>query len=318
MHCTLFIPGLFGQAGPQLAALPDDRLPGMSRLLARAAAKRYAAIGTSAWLCEAWEVPPQPDYPVAALTLPLDGGTADERHWLRADPAHIEVGRSGLMLIEPDLLSITPDEAAALSATINRHLESDGLRIHALNPARWYLASSEPFGLETLPLDETPGRDLGDCQPRGRDALRWHRLTNEIQMLLHEHPVNAARDDAGAPAINSIWLWGSGAMPRVPGRPYGAVWSDEPLAQALSTRASTPCLPVPPDAAGWFADRDYAVRCRPGNPLWQRGRVVRPALRHRRGMDYTADARPLYWKHLPVLHRCPRPGDLLAHRSRSS
>jgi hypothetical protein len=35
---------------------------------------------------------------------------------------------------------------------------------------------------------------------------------NEIQMLLHEHPVNDVRQRRGRPVINSLWFWGFGAI----------------------------------------------------------------------------------------------------------
>jgi len=33
---------------------------------------------------------------------------------------------------------------------------------------------------------------------------------NELQMLLHEHPVNERRVARGLPPVNSVWLWGIG------------------------------------------------------------------------------------------------------------
>ena len=48
--------------------------------------------------------------------------------------------------------------------------------------------------------------------PQGADALLVHGWVNEIQMLLHEHPINAAREARGALAVNSLWLWGAGRL----------------------------------------------------------------------------------------------------------
>ena len=36
------------------------------------------------------------------------------------------------------------------------------------------------------------------------------RLMTELQMLLHEHPVNEARAARGVPTVNAVWLWGGG------------------------------------------------------------------------------------------------------------
>jgi hypothetical protein len=46
--------------------------------------------------------------------------------------------------------------------------------------------------------------------PTGRDAVRVIAWVNELQMALHEHPVNARRESRGLPPVNSVWLWGFG------------------------------------------------------------------------------------------------------------
>jgi len=54
------------------------------------------------------------------------------------------------------------------------------------------------------------GRNVDAWLPRQPEAKRLRRLQNEVQMLLHRHPVNAAREAAGALAVNSFWLSGCG------------------------------------------------------------------------------------------------------------
>ena len=51
--------------------------------------------------------------------------------------------------------------------------------------------------------------------PSPDGAINWMRLQNELQMVLHAHPVNAAREDAGKPTINGVWFWGGGVMPKL-------------------------------------------------------------------------------------------------------
>src|SRR5690606_33262738 len=40
----------------------------------------------------------------------------------------------------------------------------------------------------------------------------WRRVLNEVQITLHEHPVNLARTARGLPAVNSLWPWGEGRL----------------------------------------------------------------------------------------------------------
>jgi hypothetical protein len=53
--------------------------------------------------------------------------------------------------------------------------------------------------------------DVTDFVPRGKEALPLRRLQNEVQMLWHSHPVNAAREARRLPLVNSFWLWGAAA-----------------------------------------------------------------------------------------------------------
>jgi hypothetical protein len=64
----------------------------------------------------------------------------------------------------------------------------------------------------TQPPDAVTGHDVHDSMPAGRDGARIRSLMNEIQMLLHEHPVNARRERARQLPVNGWWLWGFGAQ----------------------------------------------------------------------------------------------------------
>ena len=48
-------------------------------------------------------------------------------------------------------------------------------------------------------------------------------LLNEVQVLLHQHPLNAARQTRGLPPVNSVWFWGAGRLP-APGPSPTAAW----------------------------------------------------------------------------------------------
>ena len=65
---------------------------------------------------------------------------------------------------------------------------------------------------------QVEGDDIRDCLPAGRDGAQIRKLTNELQMLLHEHPVNIRRAARGLAPVNSIWLWGFGTGARTRGR----------------------------------------------------------------------------------------------------
>ncbi len=62
----------------------------------------------------------------------------------------------------------------------------------------------------TQPPDAAVGRNVHDYMPAGRDGARIRSLMNEVQMLLHEHPVNQRRERAGQLPVNGWWIWGFG------------------------------------------------------------------------------------------------------------
>ena len=70
---------------------------------------------------------------------------------------------------------------------------------------------------------------------------------------MHGHAVNAERQASGRPPINSLWLWGAGALPprgesAQDGRfanVFDGVWSAQPLALGLARAACIPTHTVP-------------------------------------------------------------------------
>src|ERR1700712_2851344 len=81
MRCTLLIPQLFWPRDTAEMAGHGLELPSLAKLLARAQVERFPAISPDAWLCQAFEVEHQSDWPVAPLTLELDGGDPAGAYW---------------------------------------------------------------------------------------------------------------------------------------------------------------------------------------------------------------------------------------------
>jgi hypothetical protein len=86
-----------------------------------------------------------------------------------------------------------------------------------------------------MPLDEALGRNVRKVMPIGKGRIKWPAALTEIQMLLGTHEVNAAREAAGRPVINSIWLWGGGERPAMLAAPYAAVHADDAFARGLGS-----------------------------------------------------------------------------------
>lgn len=223
----LIVPGLLA-AEP----FPADT-PALRALLARGQRlARPAASGLTEALCQALGL--APPYPIAALGHGHDGGGVGAGHWLRADPIHLHLNIDKLIPVDPRLLDLNLDEASQLTASLNGHFQPDGLRFQALAPDRWYLRLARPAGIATTPLDAAVGRSIEAILPQGEESALWRRYLNEAQMLLHDHPVNRAREARGELPVNSVWFWGEGEMPAAFTATADALYADTPVAAVLA------------------------------------------------------------------------------------
>lgn len=194
--------------------------------------------------CQAFGIERQQDWPIAPLTALSDGLEPKNHYWLRLDPAHLEVGMGGLILRPAKELALSASEVLALIGSINSHLREQGLEILAPTPTRWYLRLSRPPEFVSTPLDQVVGEYMTPHLPRGGDANRLMSMVNEAQMLMHEHAVNLSREAEGHPAVNGLWLWGGGVMPR-PAPKVERVASDDAEVIALARAVGIQMDPGP-------------------------------------------------------------------------
>jgi hypothetical protein len=254
VHLELLIPDLIA---PNAEAAEGLALPALERLLGRAAKTVAPAIGVDAWLCAAAGLELQAAPPSAALSLLGEGGEPGTSVWLRADPVHMRVDRDQLLIDAQSAASLNREDAAALLATLNAHFAQDGMNFRATEPQHWYVSTAQLPAAAFTPLIEAEGRNADALRPTGTGALAWQRIANEAQMLLHEHPVNIAREGRGENALNSVWFWGPGALPQPPLLRFRRIWSDDPVARGLGLLASIPAAAAPLSAENWL-ERDTA------------------------------------------------------------
>jgi hypothetical protein len=249
MHCDLHIPDFF--SAERLP--PAEGLAAAETLIARGRRRRIASVSPEAWLFGRFGVERQRDWPVAPYTLLADGGAPERHFWMRADPVHLRVGRDSLVLADSADFEVSRAESEALVETLNRHF-GQAMLFYPVYPARWYVRLEKAPDMHTTPAAAAHGVAIDEMLPSGPDAVRFHALMNEAQMLLHEHPVNAEREGRGEPALNSIWFWGGGVIDAAKERPFSTVVGDDPLARGLALAAGIPVRALPKDAGSMLAD----------------------------------------------------------------
>lgn len=233
MHCELAIPGLLGEAGEQ-------RLPCAELLLARARRSEAAPQALERWLAERFGIGDAP-FPAGALSRLGRGDEPGDGDWERADPVHLHLLRDRIVLVPAEAFELAAEEAQALCATLNVHF-AGRLRFEPMEPRRWCARLEN--GLDGA-AEQSPAERAGqELRPGGRgDAL-----ANEMQMALHEHPVNEAREARGAPPVNGLWLWGAGDLPAKAEAPWESLATDEPAVLGLARLAGLRGRALPPSA----------------------------------------------------------------------
>lgn len=236
MHCELIVPGLL------LPEASEARHPALELLLARARRDTPASLTLEQWLHDAFE---QPGDALAAGALTLAGAGQDpgDAWWARADPVHLRLLRDRAIVVPGEVLRLAPEEVDALLASLNRHFDS--MAFQAIGPREWVVRPGEEIPSLDSPALVAAGRDVAAAG--AKDAL----LT-EIQMLLHSHPVNEAREARGEPEVNSLWLWGGGRMPRAASGPWRSLAASDPLVLGLAQLAGLQRLPLPASAEAWL------------------------------------------------------------------
>ena len=265
--------------------MDEPGLRGLGTLISRATRPRDAAAGESpeSLLFECLGFAREGgDWPVAAVTAAEDGAAVRPCGWMRADPVHLEPGRSDLTLSDPRELALTREEADELCDGLNEALQGAPGRIEPLAPARWYVACERLPRVSTRELSLVVGGPVGGMLPRGPEAGVWLRALTEIQMLLHDLPANRAREARGRPAVNSLWLWGAGRLPRCPVPPPGIhLWSDAVPARGIARVLGAQCRALPAGAEAWlesareearhlvYCDALHHAARLAGWPVWQ-------------------------------------------------
>ena len=184
-----------------------------------------------------------------------------------ATPLHAALGLTDLTPVDPSTLSLSADESRAFCEAANAHMREDGVRLHFVDSARWLVTCDRPIEVLTERPDWIIGELLRPNLPRGRDARLVERWMNELQMLLHTHPVNSAREERRLPPVNLVWLWGWSPPPlreRAEGEGAGGVSN-----QLHSTDTLTPTLSRQ-GRGGQSVEHGFANAIRNGNlQAWQ-------------------------------------------------
>jgi len=180
-------------------------------------------------------------WPFAARAARADGIEPGTAAWGLVSPVHWHVGTDQVSLGDPEALQLDEAASRTLFEAVRPLFADEGLTFTFGYATRWYVAHESLRNLKTASLDRVVGRNVDAWLGDGAPLRRWRRLQAEVQMLLHAHPLNAAREAAGLLPVNSFWLSGCG------------VAQPEAGEMAVQVDASLRAPALADDVAAWSA-----------------------------------------------------------------
>ena len=191
--------------------VPERRLPAAEWLVARGEAPRAVQQSWREWLAGDLLAPRGglAAHAAGPCLRALDDARGEHVTWAALRPVHLLTAIDHLQVADRPL-DLDANESAAIATDLSRHFAGDGLPFHVGRRRDWLVGLDRELRCETVAPDALPGRNLRDLMPRGEHASAVAAFINEVQMLLHEHPVNVARAARGVATVNALWPWGYG------------------------------------------------------------------------------------------------------------
>ena len=232
---TVIVPGL-DACVDELCASQGSSYKGLNRWLSRSEKSQLSGPGVHAAIGRVLTGQPNAEkkWAPANITYEQDFGVRSPPGLVRADPVHLAAGADRLLLFPAESVNLSTEESTALVATLNEGQESTGAGCVMGNFCRWYFTLGQAPRCDWTAPECVEGKDILAFLPEGQDGVIIRRLLNDVQMLLHNHPVNEARRNRGEAEINSIWPWGWSTVEDESAPLWrGSLIADNPYAQGL-------------------------------------------------------------------------------------
>jgi len=170
-----------------------------------------------------------PDDGLAALRMWGQTGDRPTVWMAAADPVYLEPRMSDLCLHELQSKGVPPSDLRPLIDHLQHVLgEEHGVGFVRLGSCA-YVTAPTPMTTASLPAYVIDQLKPNDYMPAGEGADGYRRLCSEIEMALHEHEVNVARQSQGLQPVNALWIWGGGHAPQQLAEACPPLFTDDPM-----------------------------------------------------------------------------------------
>lgn len=154
---------------------------------------------------------------------------------LFAWPVYLHARREQLILMTGEEFELSEREATEIIDLLGEYFPE--WRLERTRDAMWFVITDQHPDIETTPLQSVLGEDINDHLPRGRDAMEWVKVLNELQMILFDSKTNRDREAAGQPPVNSLWLWGGGRLVDIRTPAWRRLVTNDPVALGIGRQA---------------------------------------------------------------------------------
>lgn len=185
------------------------------------------------WLVKIAELTEFDSQALAALHLKSIGQPSDS--WVcYVSPVLMQPNRDHLAIVQSRDFQFEAAELNALCTEFNDYFEEEGYRFQFLTPQIWICYGEHALTVAKQSPHAIVGDNIVAHLPSRDTDVRWQKLFNEVQMLLHHSASNKARILDGKPEINSLWFWGGGCLPADFQLPFSQVMTNNAEINGLS------------------------------------------------------------------------------------
>lgn len=272
-HLTLVIPGLFESMARQNQVMP--RYHALETLLAKSNKLPSRANTYQDYILKQYKTDLQTAECVAAVSRYADSGYLDDKIWMQLSPVFLNIDKDRLILQGQSMLSVSSHEADILVNELQNLYKDEGWRFENYHPERWYVSIDKlPDSMFHVYYDAL-GRSVEPFLPQGSDQTEWHRILNEMQMLLHASEVNQARTEKSQYPINSVWCWGAGKIPASVDSHWHTVYTDDVFCKGLSLLSLDPVFDLPEHVDGLKKNISSHIEVKQSDKVWHELVVMR-------------------------------------------
>jgi hypothetical protein len=201
------------------ADLQESRLPPVLTAAVPPALATLARFGAPERLPDGWrahlarylgrmdlaELPPATVAAAGVARIPADHVTA----WV-ATPVHLIAGLTSVYMDAGSVLRLAPPQLQRVAADFDHAFAGTGFALTALEESdELMLSSAAQSSFDAGDPVTQLGKSLD--QPAALE-----RISAEIELWMHAHPLNAEREQSGERPVSTLWLWGCGPLAATP------------------------------------------------------------------------------------------------------